>query len=221
VRDLAKTEVVKSAAIGALAVGLACYPRLALWPSRGYPVWYLEAVLLLGGFVLWAFVFAWHAKYAGQPVLTLRLPSKPCIVATVAGIFMALTLNEFVDPLFRASTPEDYPANLPQWIATTLFSLGFAQLFLVFAPFDWSIRLTQRRWFAMLFTILFGIFVLVVKTHSSAVPVEPALFWLLVVVRAATSFLSVWLYSRYGLMLVWWWCFLLQTRHLLGLAGAS
>ena len=220
-RDLAKTEVVKSAAIAALAVSLACYPRLALWPSRGYPIWYLQAVLLLGGFVLWAFVFAWHGKYAGQPVLTLRLPSKPCIVATAAGILMALTLNRFVDPLFRASTPEDYPANLPQWIATTLFSLGFAQLFLVFAPFDWSIRLTHRRWFAMLFTILFGVFVLVVKTRSSPVTLEPLLFWLLVAVRSATSFLSVWLYSRHGLMLVWWWGFLLQTRHLLSLTGAS
>jgi FtsH-binding integral membrane protein len=122
--------------------------------------------------------------------------------------------------LFRASTPEDYPANFRQWIAMTLFTLGFAQLFLVFAPFDWSIRLSKRRWFAALFTILFGVFVLMVKTHSSRVPLDPSLFWLLVVVRTATSFLSVWLYSRYGFILVWWWGLLLQTRHLLDLAGA-
>jgi hypothetical protein len=219
VRDLVKTEVVQSAALATLAGALVCYPRLALWSERSFPIWYLEAVLLLGGFVLWAFVYAWHTKYTGQPVLTLKLSTAPLLLATLAGIFMAVLLHWFIDPAFRARTPEDYPAELQQWIAMTLFSLGFTQLFLVFAPFDWSVRLTKQRWIAMLFTVLFGVFVLVVKTRSSPSPLAPSLFWLLILVRAATSFLSVWFYARHGMILAWWWGFLLQARHLLSLAG--
>jgi len=217
VRNLAKTEVVKSATIATLAGALVCYPRLALWPNRSYPIWYLEAVLLLGGFVLWAFVFAWHAEFTSQPVFNLKPPAKSCILATVAGIIMAAILHWFVDPLFRAATPEDYPAGLRQWIAMALFSLGFTQLFLVFAPFDWSVRLSRRRWFAMLFTVLFGVFVLVVKLRSSPTNISPSSFWLLIVVRAVISFFSVWFYSRHGVILAWWWGFLLQTRHLPGM----
>jgi hypothetical protein len=69
----------------------------------------------------------------------------------------------------------------------------------------------------MVFTVVFGVFVLVVKTHSSAVELTPSLFWLLMVVRAVISFLSAWFYSRHGAILVWWWGLLLQTRHLLAL----
>ena len=221
VRNLAKTEVVKSAAIATLAGAMVCYPRLALWPNRSYPIWYLEAVLLLGGFVLWAFVFAWHTKYSGQPVIALKLPTKSCVLATLAGIILAAVLHWFMDPVFRARTPEDYPANLQQWIAMTLFSLGFTQLFLVFAPFDWSVRLSKQRWFAMLFTVLFGVFVLVVKTRSSPEQLAPSVFWLLIIVRAVISFFSVWFYSRHGVLLAWWWGFLLQTRHLFTLSHDS
>jgi len=221
VRELAKSKVMSSAAIATLVVTLACYPRLALWPNRSYPVWYLEAVLLLGGFVLWAFVFAWHAKYNERPVFAFKLPVNACVLVTLAAMVMGACLHGLVDPLFRASTPEDYPTDFRQWIALTLFSLAFNQLLLVFAPFDWSLRLFQRRWVAMLFTVLFGVLVLVVKTRSSAAELAPSAFWLLVIVRAVNSFLSVWFYSRYGVMLVWWWGFLLQARHLVDLAGDS
>jgi hypothetical protein len=57
VRDLAKTEVIKSAVIAALLGCLACYPRVDIWSDRPYPIWYLELLLVLGGFVFWAFVF--------------------------------------------------------------------------------------------------------------------------------------------------------------------
>src|SRR5688572_29648709 len=216
-RNLAKPEVVRSAAIATVIAAIACYPRLAIWPDRSYPIWYLEAVLLLGGFVLWAFVFAWHTKYTNQPVFVVRISTRPFALATMAGVIMAVVLHWFVDPWLRAGTPEDYPDDFPQWIAMTLFSLGFTQLFLVFAPFDWSLRLAQRKWFGILFTVLFGLFVLVVKTRSSPVEVAPSVFWQLILVRGAISFLSVWLYSRHGVILVWWWGFLLQARHLLGM----
>ena len=71
-RRLAEPEVLKSAAMAAAAGSLACYPRLALWPGRPYPMWYLEAVLFFGGLVLWAFVFAWHTKYTDQPVFNFK-----------------------------------------------------------------------------------------------------------------------------------------------------
>jgi hypothetical protein len=90
VRDLAKTEVMKSAGLAALVSGLACAPRLVLWSNLAYPVWYLEAVLLLGGFVLWAFVLAWHEKYSSRPVVRLRLPATAWMVTTAAGIALGL-----------------------------------------------------------------------------------------------------------------------------------
>ena len=221
VRSLAKTEVMKSAALAALAGCVVCYPRLALWAERSLPIWYLEAVLLLGGFVLWAFVFAWHEQYTHRPVFALKLGVARCLLATGAGILAAFILHQFVDPACRTKTPEDYPANLGQWTAMTLFSLGFTQLFLIFAPYDWSVRLFKRRWLGILFTVLFGVFVLVVKTRSSPTPIAPWLFCVLIAVRAGIATISVWLYSRHGVILTWWWGFLLQTRHLLDLMGGS
>ena len=188
-----------------------------MWSNPAYPVWYLEAVLLLGGFVLWAFVFAWHTKYSGRPVFNFPLELKPFVVISAVGILGAFLLHQFVDPTFRARTPEDYPANFEQWLAMTLFTLAFNQLFLVFAPFAWALRLFKGSWTAILFTVLFGVFVAVIKTRSSSTSVTDSLFCLIVIVRAAVSFLSVWFYSRHGIVLTWWWGFLLQTRHFVDL----
>jgi hypothetical protein len=63
--------------IAAAISALVCYPRLSLWANRVYPLWYLEAVLLLGGTVLWAFVFAWHTKYTGRPVFNWKCEPGP------------------------------------------------------------------------------------------------------------------------------------------------
>lgn len=218
-RDLAELQVVKSAAMASVISAAACFPRIATWQTREYPAWYLEAVVLLGGFVLWAFVFAWHVKYAGRPLFVSKLAPTPVALVTVAGIAMALLLHLFVDPFFRARIPEDYPSNLKQWLASTLFSLGLTQLFLIFAPFAWSIRLSKRRWFAASFTVLFGVLVLMLKASSSKTPMAASLICVLAIVRLATSSVSVWLYLRYGIAFPLWWSFLLQTRHLVKLTA--
>lgn len=214
-RRLAQPEVLKSAGVAALATSLACYPRLALWPQRLYPVWYMESIVFLGGIVLWAFVFAWHTEYTDRPVFTLEMEPAHFVAATAAGIFVATVLHLFLDPSLRPKTPEDYPASLGQWTAMTLFNLAFTKLFLVFAPFAWLIRLFQTRLPATLLTVLFGVVVLTVKTHSSPIPFSSSLFSALLVVRVILGYLSVYFYLRGGVLLAWWWSFVVEARYLL------
>jgi hypothetical protein len=218
VRQLAQSEVLKSASIAALLTSLACYPRLSLWPDRHYPLWYLEALLFLGGMVLWAFVFGWHTKYTHRLVFTRKLEFRPFLAATVAGICLATGLRLFVDPPLRLEIPEDYPGSLDQWIAMTLFTLTFSQLFLVFAPFAWLVRLFHSRRIAIPLTVLFGVCVLMAKTRSAPMAIPPGLSLALVIVRVVAELLSLYFYLRGGVLLVWWWGFLLQARHLPGLA---
>jgi len=212
-------RTLKLAGIAALATAFACYPRLSLWSNRSAPVWYLEAIIFFGGIVLWGFVFAWHTPYTHRPVFTLKMESGPFITATLAGIMVAVVFHLFLDPSLRPRMTEDYPVDLKQWIAMTLFSLAFSQMFLVFAPFAWLIRLFQNRWVATGLTVLFGVVVLVIKTGSSPTPIPPPLFAALLAVRIVVGFLSVLFYLRGGVLLTWWWGLLLEARHLLDLAG--
>jgi magnesium-transporting ATPase (P-type) len=214
VRRLAQPETLRSAAISGLATALACYPRLSLWTKRPYPLWYLEAVIFLGTIVLWAFVFAWHIPYANRPVLARRPGFVYLAAATVAGISCALALRLFLDPALRLQTPEDYPATLNQWIAMTLFTLAFSQLFLVFAPFAWLVRLVQNRFAAAMLTVVFGVFVLAIKTGSSPTPFPLPLFSALLVVRVGLGLFAVFFYLRGGVALVWWLGLLVEARHL-------
>lgn len=216
-RRLAQSEVLRSAGIAALVGALLCYPRLLLWPTRTYPVWYLEAVLFLGGIVLWAFVFAWHTEYTHQPVFTLKWTPTLFAAATFTGILAAVISRLFLDPSLRPKIPEDYPANFGQWIATSLFSLAFGQLFLLFAPFAWLIRLTRNRALAIVITVLFGVGVLVLKNHSSHTPIQFPLFAAILVLRILMGLLLVLFYLRGGVVLVWWCGFLIEARHLLTL----
>jgi hypothetical protein len=220
VRRLAQPEVLKSAGIGALFTALLCCPRLSLWSPRSYPLWYLEAVVFCGSFVLWAFVFAWHTQYSHRPVFTFRVEPGSFALATLAGLFMATLLHQVLDPSLRLTTPEDYPANFEQWLAMALFSLVFNQLFLVFAPFAWLLRLFQKKPVAFVITVLFGVFVLVLKTSSSPRPFPPALLAALLLVRLAMGILSLFFYLRGGVVLAWWWGLLVQARHLLDLESS-
>ena len=147
-RSLAQPGVLKSAVIAALLSALACYPRLFLWVKRPYALWYLETVLFLCGIVLWAFVFGWHTKYTGRPVLTLKVGLEPFVWATLAGVTLALLFHNRLDPSLRLRTPEDYPSTIEQWLALTLFNLAFTQLYLVFAAYAWFVRLFQNLWMA-------------------------------------------------------------------------
>ena len=213
-RSLAQPEVLKSAGTAALISSIACFPRLSLWLNRPYFLWYLEAVLFLCGIVLWAFVFAWHTKYTHRPVFTFKVGLGPFVTATLSGLGIAILLHVWLDPALRLRTPEDYPKTLFQWMALTLFTLSFTQLYLVFAPYAWCRRLFQSMGMAAILTVLFGVFVMAVKNHSSPTPLPSALLLGLLVSRLALGTLSVYLFLRGGVLLAWWWGLLLQSRHL-------
>jgi hypothetical protein len=213
-RSLAEPRTLKLAAIAALLSCVACFPRLWLWPDRRYALWYLEASMFLGGIVLWSFVFAWHTRYTRRPVFTLKPGLGPFLLATSAGVVAAIVLRQWLDPTLRLRTPEDYPATVAQWVALALFSLAFNQLFLVFAPFAWAMRLFQNVAMAAILTILLGLFVLFIKNYHSPNPMTTNLLLGMFVVRLTLGALSVYFFLRGGVLLVWWWGLLLQSRHL-------
>jgi hypothetical protein len=217
VRHLAQARTLRAAALAAAVTAVACLPRLWLWTRRAYPLWYLEAVLFLGTIVLWAFVFAWHTRYSGRPVFTLRPGFIPFASATLAGVVCAVALRFFLDPAFQKQTPADYPNNSQQWLAMTLFHLAFNQLVLLFAPFDWLLRLLQNVRQATWLTILLGVFVVAVKASQSPVPCPLPLLLALIIVRGVSGWLGVYFYLRGGVILVWWLGFVIELRHLLDL----
>ncbi len=215
-RALGRPEVVKSSAVAAFCTAVASFPRLTTAPQLRYPLWYLEALLFLGGMVLWAFVFAWHAQYSHRPVFVLRADPWPWAAATLAGLACASVLSGWLDPALRLRSPQDYPRDFSEWVAMTLFGLGFTQLFLVFAPFAWLLRLFRRIAPAALLTVLFGVFVFALKNRHSP-PMAPQLLLALLAFRVIAGGLAVYLFLRGGVFLVWWWALLLQCRHLLHL----
>jgi hypothetical protein len=220
-RSLAQPRVLKLAALAGAATTLACLPRLALWQTRVYPIWYLATLMFLGSIVLWAFVFAWHEQYSGRPAFTSVLPLGDVRIATWAGILGGLVLYLFVDPPLMRRSPAEYPLSVSQWLAMALFYLSFEQLFLLFAPFAWCVRLTKRTQIAAVFTVVFVVFVLLVKLHSSSAPIAAELLFVLVFARMALAALWIHLYLRGGVLLVWWFSFLVQLRHLVRLALSS
>ena len=220
-RDLAKTEVIKSAVIAALLGCLACYPRVDIWSDRPYPIWYLELLLVLGGFVFWAFVFAWHTKYTNRPVFNFKPGPTSFSIVTLTAMLLAGLQCWIFDPPLRARFPNEYPSNAHELIATILFSLSFTHLFLVFAPFDWAMRLFKHQSVAITVVILLGMIVIVRKLQSMPEALPAGLVVMFVSARGISSLVAVWLYARYGVAVVWWWSLLLQARHLLTIASAN
>jgi len=102
----------------------------------------------------------------------------------------------------------------------TLFSLGLKQLFVVFAPFAWLIRLFGKKEPAFILTVIFALAVVVIREYRSPSPLVAEPFFLgLLAVRGTVEALSVYLYLRGGVLLVCWWDLLLQSRHLLNWVG--
>jgi len=213
-RRLAQPSVLKSAGVAALLTSIVCYPRFAQWQSN-VVIWYAEAVMFLGSFVLWAFVFAWHTEFTGRPVFHKGVEPGPWLTATVAGVLVAAALHVFFDPTFKMRTPADYPTSVEEWLAKTAFAVAFYPLFLTFAPFAWAARLSHRVWIAAVFTVLFGVFVMTIKVQSSPTPLPPTVFVELLFLRIVLGIGSVYFYLRGGAGLAWWWALLLQLRHLL------
>ena len=220
-RDFVQPRVLKLAGIAALASTLACYPRLSFWLNRPYVIWYLVAAIFFCGIVLWGFVFAWHTKYTHRPVFVLKIEPGPFTTVTLLGISAAVVFHLFLDPSLRPKLPEEYPADLKQWIAWLLWSLVFNQLFLLFAPFAWSMRLFKNLWLAASLTVLFEVFVQVLRTQYAPVPISSALLAIFLAARIVMGCLAIWFYLRGGILLIWWWTFLFETRNLLNLTGGS
>lgn len=213
-RDLADPEVLKKSIAAAAVSALACLPRLYAWQTRKYPVWYLESVLFLGAIVFWAFVFGWHTKYSHQPLFTLRPDRVAFGAATATGVIGAVTQFYFVDPALKARTPEEFPTDWGQWVAMLLFALTFVDLFVLFAPFDWLLRLTHSIRLATGLTIAFGIFVLWLKQRTTHEPLPASFLAMLLCSRALAGLLSVFFYLRGGVLLVWWCHLLIHSRHI-------
>jgi hypothetical protein len=213
VRRLAQPEVLKSAAIAAVLTTLLCTPRLLLWARPKYPIWYQEAVLFFGSIVLWSFVFAWHNHYSGRAVFTLKITPRLAALATLAGIGASVGLWFGLDPILRVRTPGNYPTTIEQWIARALFGLAFLQLFLTFAPFAWVLRLFRNPTIAAVSTVLFGVVVLALQNREAPGEVPPALFVAQLLIRVVMGSLSLFFYLRGGVLLAWWWGFLVELRH--------
>ena len=216
---LTQARTLKLAGRAALATALACCPRLLFWSGRAAPVWYLASVIFFCSIVLWGFVFAWHAAYTGRPVFTFHLDPRRFVTVTLAGLGLAVALHLFLDPALRLKLPEEYPADPKQWAALVLFTLAFNQLFLIFAPFAWLVRLIKNQWAAVMLTVLFSTAVVALKIRSAPDPLTPSWFAALLSTRIVMGFLAVWFYLRGGLLLSWWWTFLIEARHLFDLAG--
>lgn len=212
-RHLLQPRVLNQAIIAALASAVACYPRFALWLHHPEPVWYLEGMVFLCGIVLWGFVFAWHTPCAGRPVFVFNIEPKMLAIVTIAGIAAAAAFHHWLDPSLRSKFPEEYPSNLSDWLAQLLFSLFLGQLFLLFAPFAWLMRLVGNREVAASLTVLFQLGVYGLKIHSLATPFPPLLLLWVLAGRIVLGFLAVWFYLRGGVFLIWWWAFLLQAGH--------
>jgi hypothetical protein len=217
-RALADPATFKSAIVGALLTTLASLPRVTQWPTRVLPLWYVAATLLLTSFVMWSFVFGWHQARTGRaPLRWVRAP-KLWGVATLGALALAMLQRQFLDPQLRPFNLEEYPASLGAWLAATLFLLGFTQLFGLFAPFAFWVRLTRRLWMAAVLTVALGLFVFSYKLGASRTPPPPTLLWELAGVRLLGGSLAVWCYVEGGLPLAWWVALLVQSRHLWSLA---
>lgn len=208
-----------SAAIAAALSALLSLPRMWLWEKRPFSISYAEATFFFCGFVLWAFVFAWHTEYTRRPVFTFRIKPRLFAGATLAGILAALAIHWLLDPTLRVRNPQDYPVDIQHWAAQTLFALSFVQLLLLFAPFAWAMRLFRNQTVATWVTVSFSVLVLGLKANSSPTPLPALLILALAVLRIGSAFFAVWFYLRSGMFLAWWIAFLIEARHLLTFCG--
>jgi len=216
-RHLFQPRVLNQSSLAAAVTALACYPRFALWTKRQDSLIFLEMATFVCGAILWGFVFAWHTPYSNQPIFRFKIEPKLFLTATGLGLVTATLFYFVLDPSLRARFPEEYPSDLKHWFALVPFLLSLNLLFLVFAPFDWSLRLLRKPWLAILLTASFAASVTGMKLHSLAEPVSHGLAMSLVLTRFVGGLLAAWLYWRGGLVLVWWWTFLFELRHLLNL----
>jgi hypothetical protein len=219
VRRLAEPSVVSAAVIAAALSALLSLPRVLSWEDRPFPAWLPEASIFFCGFVLWAFVFAWHTLYTHRPLFTLRIKPLIFAAATLAGILAALSTHWLIDPAERIRNPQEYPVDFAHWLAHTLFALSLVQLLLLFAPFAWAMRLFRNETVATWITVAFSVLVLALKANKSPTPLPALLLLQLLVSRILFGYFGVWIYLRGGIFVAWWMALLFEARHLLTFAG--
>ncbi len=217
-RSLLQPGVLKAAVAAAGITSLVCFPRLALWSDRPRPLWLLSLTLAWAAFILWSFVFGWHPRIAGRPALAVKATLALWGATTFAGIAGAVVLRLCIDSVLRPLMPGDYPATHTAWLAMTLFTLAFDQLFLCFAPFAFFFRLSRNHKVAAGLTVVFGVALLSLRIQSLIPLLSPLFIAELFVWRTAAGFLTLYFYLKGGALLAWWWVLLLQLRHLLALA---
>ena len=213
-RRLVEPSVLKHATLAAVVTALACYPRFLLWDKRVVPVWFLEVVIFVTSIVLWSFVFAWHTTYGNRPFWVSKPGLKWFFATTVAALVAGAVSHVFFDPPLRSIAPDDFPPDLSHWFADLLFAVAFNQLFLVYAPFAWSIRLFRRQTMAAVLTVFFGLFILVNKLSTYAAPISPSLYLALLIGKIISGILVITFYLRGGWLLASWWMVLVETRYL-------
>jgi hypothetical protein len=213
-RSLVQPRVLTSAGLAALLTALACCPRLLLWTERPYQLWFMVLTLAWAAFILWSFVFGWDRAYAHRAVFVVKAPPALWGLATLCGLAGALILHLYIDAVLRPLAPDDYPSTIGAWAAMTLFALTFEQLFLCFAPFAFFIRVFGGLRTAWWLTVLFGVFLVLLKISSSRHAFSLLFVLELLVWRLAAGCLSLHFYLNGGALLQLWWMLLLQLRHL-------
>ncbi len=216
-RALAQPPVVSAASLAAALTALVCYPRLALWTDRPAAVWFLELAVLCPGFVLWSFVFGWQGQDGRRDPRSLSRSPALWALGTAAALLAAVVNAAWLDPRVQAVTPGEFPTDLTSWLAMTLFSLSLGQLFCVFAPLAFFLRMGARMWLAVTLTIGFAVFILALKVHSLHQPLPLELLASMIVGRVLGTGLLLYFYLKGGLPLAWWMSLLVQARHLLNL----
>jgi len=206
------------AAVAAAGTALACCPRFLAWPERSAPVWFLAIAAFLCSIVLWSFVFAWHTAYSGRPVWISRPDLKLFTAITAIGVAVGTAYHLWIDPALRAKAPGEFPPDVAHWAAWALFALSLNQLFVVFAPFAFFVRLFRQPLAAAILTALFGVFILTNKLSVLPGPLPSSLVAALIVGRLAGAYFAVVLYLRGGILLASWWTLLLEARLLLDFA---
>jgi len=163
--------------------------------------------------VLWAFVFSWHLKYTRQPVFRVKIEPELVAKITLTGLGIATLLAFLLDPRLRVLSPADYPMNLKEWAAMTLFSrrLPSYSWYSLLSHGSCGCSATERR---PLLNSSFR-FICNGSEETALRPAPPlGLFSGLLALRVATGIFSIYCYLRGGAFLVWWWTLLLECRHL-------
>jgi hypothetical protein len=219
-RHLAQPKVMRWAAWAACATALACYPRFEMWQTRRLPIWYLELVLLTGTFFLWSFVFGWQGPYGGRHPMQVSNSAKLWVLATAVGLGVA-GLHYFVlDPMLRPVAPDEYPVSRGAWLAMLLSMLTLTQLFVIYAPMAFFLRMISRRWLAVALTLAFYLFVLLQRSALVPTPMPPLLLAALIGMRLLGASALLYFYFKGGLPLACWATLLVHARLLLELPVA-